>query len=87
MSRSGIHDTATIQKRSRHRGVPGSCDRALGPRYAERWEQRSTFRVFKVAKLWLEPGIRRSGQRMARLEAELERQRRFIGAEDLSWSV
>lgn len=32
-----------------------------------------------VSGLWLEPGVRLSAGRMARLEAELERQRRFAG--------
>ena len=37
--------------------------------------------ALKVSSLWLEPKVRLTPARQARLEAELDRQRRFIGAE------
>jgi uncharacterized protein YcaQ len=37
--------------------------------------------TLKVSSLWLEPKVRLTPARQARLEAELDRQRRFIGAE------
>ena len=36
-----------------------------------------------VRALWLEPGVRAAKGRLARIEAELERQRRFAGVSDL----
>lgn len=36
-----------------------------------------------VRALWLEPGVRATKGRLARIEAELERQRRFAGVSDL----
>lgn len=40
-----------------------------------------------VRKLWWEKGIRRSKGRMARLESELERVRRFCGGSEVTWAA
>ncbi|MEQ8356619.1 MAG: crosslink repair DNA glycosylase YcaQ family protein [Kiloniellaceae bacterium] len=40
-------------------------------------------RALRVKGLWLEPKVRLSAARLNRLEAELERQRRFTGAEEV----
>jgi len=42
--------------------------------------------ALKVKALWLEPGQRLSAARRGRLEAELERQRRFTGAERVAFA-
>ncbi len=39
-----------------------------------------------VTGLWFEPGVRSSRQRLARLEAEVERYRRFTGADRVCWT-
>jgi uncharacterized protein YcaQ len=42
--------------------------------------------ALEVAALWLEPGRRMSGGRRERLDAELERIRRFVGAETVHYA-
>jgi len=42
--------------------------------------------VLDVTALWAEPGVRFTRQRQARLEAELDRQRRFAGVDRLRWA-
>src|SRR3546814_17503467 len=42
--------------------------------------------VLRVKGLWLEPGQRLPAARQERLEAELERQRRFTGAERITFA-
>ncbi len=37
--------------------------------------------VLEVTKLWLEPGVRASKGRLAKLEAELSRMARFAGCD------
>lgn len=41
----------------------------------------------EVSGLWFEPGVRRSKQRAARIETELERWRRYCGLERVEWSA
>ena len=41
--------------------------------------------LLKVLRFWPEPGIRWTKSRWRKLEAELERMRRFVGMSDVSW--
>ncbi|MHA1158402.1 MAG: winged helix-turn-helix domain-containing protein [Alphaproteobacteria bacterium] len=41
--------------------------------------------TLNVTGLWLEPGVKRSRQRMAKLDAELDRYRRFAGCTAVVW--
>ena len=43
--------------------------------------------VLTVTGLWWEPNVRQTKQRMAKLEAELDRYRRFTGCQDVEWQV
>jgi uncharacterized protein YcaQ len=40
--------------------------------------------VLTVAGFWLEPGVKMGKGRKTALEAELDRQRRFVGAESIA---
>ena len=42
--------------------------------------------ALEVQALWLEPRVRPARQRMDRLEAELDRIRRFVGADSISYA-
>jgi uncharacterized protein len=57
-----------------------------GERLVGRIDMKASRGVLGVSALWLEPGRRLSRGRRDRLEAELERIRRFIGADAVAFA-
>lgn len=58
-----------------------------GARFIGRVDMKNEKDVLNVTGLWLEPGIKLGKGRKAALDAELHRQRRFVGARSLKFDV
>jgi len=54
-----------------------------GSQFIGRIDMKQEKGVLKVIGLWFEPGVKMGKHRKAALDAELERQRRFVGAKDI----
>ncbi len=59
-----------------------------GDRFIGRIEVRADRKknMLNVENIWLEPGLRPAKDRVVKLDAELERMARFVGAEEIVWS-
>ncbi len=58
-----------------------------GERFIGRIDMKHTKDELIVTGLWLEPNVKMGKQRKAALDAELDRQRRFVGAKNLTFSL
>lgn len=59
-----------------------------GDRFIGRIEVRADRKkdILNVENIWMEPGVRPAKDRVGKLDAELERLARFVGAEEIVWS-
>jgi len=58
-----------------------------GQRFIGRIDMKNIKDELIVTGLWLEPGIKMGKGRKAALDAELNRQRRFVGATSIRWTI
>ena len=56
-----------------------------GDRFIGRIDMKHVKGTLRVANIWLEAGVKRGKGRIAALEAELDRHRRFVGAERVTF--
>jgi len=58
-----------------------------GSQFIGRIDMKQERGILKVTGLWLEPGVKLGSRRKAALHSELERQRKFIGATDIAFTL